>query len=84
MSRRMVISCDACRENADMAYPEAARATSASMFGPAASGFSIASMKPQPPTGWFERYAGLRGILDFCSVACVQAWDERHKDAVFA
>lgn len=82
MARRMVIRCDQCGSDADMRNPESFTATSSAMF--ASGPFGSFDMKPKPPEGWFERFAGLRGHLDFCSVACVSAWDDRHKGAVYA
>lgn len=82
MSRRMVIRCDECGTDADMRNPEWMSQTSTVLgttgpFGP--------DMKPRPPDGWFERFAGLQGTKDFCSVACVSAWDERQpKRTAFA
>lgn len=75
MSRRSVIRCDECGADADMRFPAWMSSTSATME-PAGPLFGR-STKPEPPDGWFERYAGLRGQLDFCSPACVQAWDAK-------
>lgn len=82
MSRRMVIRCDECGTDADMRMPEWTAQTSTMM--PRTPGLFGPDLKPRPPDGWFERYVGMAGILDLCSAACVQAWDERHpvsKDA---
>lgn len=75
MSRRMVIRCDTCGTDADMVEPAWMSSTAAS-FGPA--GGMLHTMKPQPPAGWFERFAGLQGTKDFCSVGCVQRWEGDH------
>lgn len=83
MSRRMVVRCDECGLDADMVNPPWMSATSAVMES--SSPFGARSMKPEPPSGWFERFAGMRGTLDFCSVACVSAWEGKQpKDAIFA
>ena len=78
MSRRHVIGCDECGKDADMAYPERHRATSASMFGSGFQGVDVyTSLKPHPPEGWLERFDSMRMSVDLCSVECVAAWGEK-------
>lgn len=79
MSRRSVIRCDECGKDADMRLPAWMSATSSSVGPEPIFG---RSMKPIPPDGWFERFAGLRGQLDFCSATCVSAWDSRQQPGV--
>jgi hypothetical protein len=86
MSCRMVIRCDECEQEATMAYPATYSASSAMGGGRTIAlgsiGGSEVSLKPQPPDGWFERYAGLQGTKDFCSAPCVLAWDQRRPNDV--